>query len=670
MKNSLVIGFALVVSTIILGCTTKQASVASPDEKIELSFAVDPSGSMSYKVSVDNKPFIRSSALGFTAADSINLSEGFTVKDKRLYSTDQTWTQPWGENKSIRENYNAMDVTLTNSNGVELIMSFKLFNDGVGLRYQYNVEGVDSVFITDEATSFNFAQNGKSWSIPANFDTYELVYAQQPISSIETANTPATFKTDGNVYASIHEAALYDFPEMTLRKADSTGFKATLAQWPDGVKARKANQFATPWRTIQIADKAVGLINSNLILNLNPECALETTNWIKPVKYVGVWWSMHLGVESWVMGDRHGATTENAKKYIDFAAENNIQAVLFEGWNEGWDTWGGTQKFSYTKAYDDFNIVEIARYAKQKNIAIIGHHETGGNIPFYESQLDSALKWYCDLGINMLKTGYAGGFPNGHSHHGQYGVRHYQKVVEAAAAHKMTVNAHEPIKETGIRRTYPNMMTREGVRGMEWNAWSKGNAPEHHEILPFTRMLSGPIDYTPGTFDILYQNISNSTDYKKWNQMGSRECRVNTTLAKQLANWVVLYSPMQMASDMVENYRGHPAFQFFRDLDVDCDWSEALVGEPGEFVAIVRKAKDNYFLGVTTNSEARTITLPLDFLEAGKSYRAVIYADGADAHWQTNPTSYTITEQTLAQSDSLQIAMAAGGGQAIYFQAQ
>ncbi|MEO4991735.1 glycoside hydrolase family 97 protein, partial [Bacteroides thetaiotaomicron] len=495
----------------------------------------------------------------------------------------------------------------------------------------------------------------------------DRLYQQQPISEVETANTPFTFKTADGVYGSIHEAALYDFPEMTLKQIGHYTLKAELAPWPDGIKARKGNYFTTSWRTIQIAPEAVGLINSSLILNLNDPCVLETTDWIRPLKYVGVWWGMHLGVETWKMDERHGATTANAKKYIDFAAANHIEAVLFEGWNEGWESWGGMQSFDFTKPYADFDIDEIVRYAKEKGVEIMGHHETGGNIPNYERQMDHAMQWYTDHGIHLLKTGYAGAFPDGYLHHSQYGVNHYQRVVETAARHQMTLDAHEPIKDTGIRRTWPNMMTREGARGMEWNAWSEGNPPSHHVMLPFTRLLSGPMDYTPGTFDILFLKTKDSPRRQKWNDQDKGNSRVNTTLAKQLANWVILYSPLQMASDMIEHYEGHPAFQFFRDFDPDCDESKALAGEPGEFIAVVRKAKGNYFLGAATNESPRTLEVKLDFLEPGKQYKAVIYADGEKADWKTNPTDYKITEQIVTSENTLSIRMAPGGGQAVSF---
>ncbi len=445
-----------------------------------------------------------------------------------------------------------------------------------------------------------------------------------------------------------------------------------MAAWPDKVKARfDSGKFQTPWRSIQIADKAVGLINSGLILNLNEPCVLEgDLSWIRPMKYVGVWWGMHLGIESWVINDRHGATTENTKKYIDFAAANNIEGVLVEGWNQGWETWGRPGEyvpFDFTKPFADFDIDELARYAKEKGVELLGHHETGADIPNYEAQLDRAYQWTKEKGINHVKTGYAGGIPGGYHRHSQYAVRHYRKVVQTAAEHQITINAHEPIKDTGIRRTYPNMMSREGARGMEWNAWSEGNPPEHYELLPFTRLLSGPMDYTPGTFDILLENSKNHPNRIPWNGNDKGNSRVNTTLAKQMANWVVLYSPVQMASDLIEHYEDHPAFQFFRDFDADCDWSEALQGEPGEFIAVVRKAKDNYYLGATTNKEARTLEIPLTFLEEGKKYQARIYADGEDADWETNPTSYRIEEKTVTNVDVLTVVMAKGGGQAVSF---
>ena len=694
----------LLLTLFFFSCTSHKTEVSSPDKNIRLAFNIDNEGFMSYNIKVNDSIFIDDSQLGFEAKDGLNLSNSFEIIKTEFSSKDETWNQIWGENKTIRNHYNEMAVHLANIDSTYLVMRFRLFNDGLGFRYEYRIKDTDKIILTDELTTFNIKENGVSWSIPASFETYELLYRTLPLNEVEDANTPFTFKTTRpqdykttslsvnesissesvsesvSIYASIHEAALTDFPEMTLglhqskderlkAKGKSRQFKVQLAPYPDGkTKAIfEKDNFISPWRTIQISNKAVGLINSNLILNLNEPCVLEgDLSWIRPMKYVGVWWGMHLGVESWVMGDRHGATTENAKRYIDFAANNNIDAVLFEGWNEGWDSWGGRQNFDFTKAYADFDIDEIMRYAKEKDIEVIGHHETGGNIINYENQLEEAYRWTKEKGINCVKTGYAGGLPDGHNHHGQHNVRHYRKVVETAARHHITLDVHEPIKPTGIRRTYPNMMTREGARGMEWNAWSEGNPPEHHVMLPFTRLLAGPMDYTPGTFDILFDNTRNSPQRKKWNDNDKGNSRVNTTLAKQLANWVILYSPLQMASDMIEHYEGHPAFQFFRDFNPDCDWSEALQGEPGEYVAIVRRAGEDFYLGAATNGEARSIEIPLTFLEKGKSYEATIYSDGDDAHWETNPTSYKIEKKTVSSKDTLFIKMAAGGGCAVY----
>ena len=667
MKNIL---YSIGMLLLVLCSCTPRTEVSSPNGNIKWAFSLDEKGGMSYQVSVNGKPFIGTSALGFAEKSGLNLSDGFQLVGTSFDSKDETWTQPWGENKSIRSHYNEMALNLKNEADVKLTLRVRVFDDGLGFRYEYD-SPADSLLLMDEYTSFNIAEDGTSWSIPAEFNTYELLYRTLPLSEMPDANTPMTFKTNSGVYASIHEAALTDFPEMCLKNVGGTTLKSWLAAWPDKVKARfDGGKFQTAWRSIQIADKAVGLINSGLILNLNEPCVLEgDLSWIRPMKYVGVWWGMHLGIESWVINDRHGATTENTKKYIDFAAANNIEGVLVEGWNQGWESWGrpGHVPFDYTKPYADFDIDELARYAKEKGIELLGHHETGADIPNYERQLEHAFQWTKEKGINHVKTGYAGGIPGGHYRHSQYAVRHYRKVVQEAAKHKISINAHEPIKDTGIRRTYPNMMSREGARGMEWNAWSEGNPPEHYELLPFTRLLSGPMDYTPGTFDITLENSKNHPNRIPWNGNDKGNSRVNTTLAKQMANWVVLYSPVQMASDLVEHYEGHPAFQFFRDFDADCDWSEALQGEPGEFIAVVRKAKENYYLGATTNKEARTLEIPLTFLEEGKKYQAKIYADGEDADWETNPTSYRIEEKTVTSADVLTVVMAKGGGQAISF---
>lgn len=662
----------LVIVSCLQSCAKDIMDVTSPDGSIRLGIFLTKDGVPGYTVNVDGKPFIGESILGIACKDStIGLGNGFSLLSTKVSSFHEYWTQTWGENKRIDDNHRELEVRLANGD-CKLTLRFKVFNDGAGFRYEYetlrSVQN-DSLIITDEFTQFNLAQDGVSWSIPAHFDTYELEYREMPISAIETANTPLSFRTDDGIYGSIHEAALVDFPEMTLKNVEGI---LTTALAPDGPnnleqKAVVSGTFKTPWRTIQIGRKAVDLINSSLILNLNESCILQDVSWIKPTKYVGVWWGMHLGLYSWGKDARHGATTERAKQYIDFASANNINAVLFEGWNDGWNIANAQHDFDFTKPAPDFDLDAVLAYAREKGVDYIIHHETAGEVAWYEQQLEKDLDYAAQRGIHALKTGYAGWLLDGHYHHSQYGVRHYAKVASEAAARKIMVDAHEPIKETGLRRTYPNFMTREGARGMEWNAWSSGNKPSHHEILPFTRLLSGPMDYTPGIFDIEYRSIAGNPDVKVWNNVHSSECRVNTTLAKQIALWVVLYSPMQMAADLIENYEGHPAFQFFRDFNPDCDWSEALQGEIGEYVAIVRRAGDEFFYGAVTNEEGRTLKQPLSFLKPGVKYTATIYADAPDSDWQTNPYAYTIENKEVTSADALSVILAPGGGQAISF---
>ena len=637
--------------------------IISPDGRTRLSFVTGADGCMAYTVERDGKPLILPSALGLVVQER-NLAGGFSVREIVKRSVDETWTQPWGENKILRDCHNEMTAVLKNDDGVLLTLRFRAFDDGVAFRYEWEVPDLDSLTVTDELTEFRFAEDGVSWSIPGNFNTYELLYRELPVSAVENANTPFTFRVDGT-YGSIHEAALYDFPEMNLYRTDSLAFKAELAPLPDDIKARIPSKFMTAWRTIQVGDKAVDLINSSLILNLNEPSKIADTSWIKPQKYIGVWWGLHLGTHTWTMGPRHGATTENALRHIDFAAANNIQGVLFEGWNEGWENWGKTQHFDYVKPYADFDLDRIAAYAREKNIELWMHNETGGNIPEYEAALETAMQRYAGLGVHAVKTGYAGGFRDGQLHHSQYGVRHYQRVVETAARYGIVIDAHEPIKDTGIRRTWPNMMTREGARGMEWNAWSEGNSAEYLCTLPFVRLLSGPMDYTPGVFDLDYSRVrGRETGMQEWNG-DNNSCCIKTTLARQIANWVIIYSPLQMASDLIENYEGHPAFQFFRDFDADCDWSEALQGEPGEYIVVVRRAGDSFFLGAGTNDEPRTLTQKLGFLKSGMTYTATIYADAPDS--AENPENYRIEKRTVTSADMLEIAMTARGGQAVTF---
>ena len=634
----------------LCGACSQNTGVTSPDGTIRLAFAVDSAGRMTYSVTDGGVRLFEPSRLGFEAAEA-DLGGGFAVENVSRTSVDETWTQPWGENKENRSRYNEMAVRLRNGGGVRLTLRFRVFDDGLGFRYEYEACGADSLRVTDELTEFRFAADGDSWTIPASFDTYELLYRKLPLSELADANTPATFKV-GGLYGSIHEAALYDFPEMTLRKTDGLAFKSDLAPLPDGTKAHVGNKFTTAWRTVQLAPDAVGLINSSLILNLNEPSKIGDTSWIRPMKYVGVWWGMHLGVETWAMDDRHGATTENAKRHIDFAAANNIQGVLFEGWNEGWENWGGSQSFDFTKPYADFDIAEIVRYARERGIEIIGHHETGGNIPDYERQLERAVKWYADLGIHNLKTGYAGGISGGNNHHGQYMVRHYQHVVETAAKYRMTVNAHEPIKDCGIRRTWPNMMSREGARGKEWDAWSAGNPPSHEVTLPFTRLLAGPMDFTPGSMFSAQPEDNRSTGA---NPMGTG------TRAYQMALYVVFESPLQMLADNPVLYRReHPCTEFLAAVPTTWDSLRVLRAACGREVVVARRKGDKWYVGGITNDRPYTTEIALDFLPAGRTFTMTSFEDGVNADLQA--TDYRKRVREVDASTVVKVEMVRNGG--------
>lgn len=661
---------AAAVMTALCACSA-DVSTSSPDGNIKVGITLDSCGTPVLSVAASGKELLCIESSGLEADEAV-LSHGFSIADVSHRSADETWTQPWGENRTVRDNHRETAVLLTNPDGVRLTLRLRVFDDGLGFRYEYET-GCDSLTVTAENTRFRFAEDGMSWSIPGNFETYELDTRELPVSMVETANTPFTFRI-GDMYGSIHEAALYDFPEMNLYRCDSLSFRTELAPMPEGYKARVPGVFRTPWRSLQIAPDAVGLINSSLILNLNEPCAIEDVSWIQPQKYVGVWWGMHLGTHTWTCDSRHGATTENALRHIDFAVDNNIEGVLFEGWNKGWESWGGRQHFNYVEPYPDFDLERVAEYAAEKGVSLWMHNETGGNIFEYEAALDTAFAGYASLGVHVVKTGYAGGMPGNIRHHSQRAVQHYQKVVEAAAEHQIMLDVHEPIKETGIRRTWPNMMTREGAKGMEWNAWSKGNTSEYLCTIPFVRLLSGPMDYTPGIFDIYYETASSFPGREEWNGDNS-QCYIKTTLARQIANWVILYSPLQMASDLIENYEDHPAFRFFRDFDADCDWSRAIAGEIGDYIVVARRAGDRFFVGAGTDSEARTVTVSLDFLEPGVTYRADIYADDPEAPEVRQPDgtmapdkrAFRIFSRTVTSSDSMDIRMAGDGGQAIVF---
>lgn len=654
----------LLVALLFMGCNSiNHIDLKSPDGKLNYALDVSKNGGLYYSLNSDGEEVILASKLGLILESDSSFYEGLRIIETKKNSKKEEWKPVWGPNNIITENYNELIISLKNKSEKELKLYVRLFNDGLGFRYEIPKQnGIDSILVINEVTEFNIAENGKAWSIPANFESYEMLYRTTKISEVKDANTPVTFKMDKGNYMSIHEANLTNYSGMTLKNKGGTSFQANLVPWPDGIKVKLNETLLSPWRTITVTKNAAGLVESNLIQNLNEPSKIKDTSWIQPIKYIGIWWGMHLGVETWTMGPKHGATTANMKKYIDFASENNIHAVLAEGWNTGWENWGKPEAFDQITPYADYDFDAIVAYAKEKGVELIGHHETGGDYLFYEEKMDEAFALLHDNGIRALKTGYAGPIPNGHFHHGQVMVAHYRKIVETAAKYQLMLNAHEPIKATGISRTYPNMMTREGARGMEWNAWSEGNPPEHHVILPFTRCLGGPLDYTPGTFDILYKNRK---EYTKWNSNDKGNSRVNTTLAKQLALWVCLYSPMQMASDLVSNYEGQPAFQFFKNMPTRFDESKVLEAEIGDVYAVARRNDTSWYIGVITDENAREINLDLSFLEADKNYMATIYSDTEKTNLIDNPTHIKIFKKQVNKNTSLAVKMKESGGQAI-----
>ncbi|MCH7938531.1 MAG: glycoside hydrolase family 97 protein [Candidatus Marinimicrobia bacterium] len=645
--------------------------VSSPDGKILVTFTIR-GGVPHYQISRSGRDVIKASKLGFTFKDAAPLNRNLAVVGHRQSSFDEVWVQPWGEVKDIRNHYNQLHVQLAETTAAPRKMNlvFKVYDDGVGFRYELPAqEHLGAVQITDEQTQFKLAGDHKAWWIKAyQWNRYEYLYQSSAVSDIDTVvHTPLTMETRDGLYLSIHEAALTDYPSMTLAPTGRTVLECDLVPWWDGIKVKTETPFVTPWRTIQIAETAGDLITSYLILNLNEPNKLGDVSWVQPGKYVGIWWGMHIGTYTWESGEKHGATTANAKRYIDFAAEHGFPGVLIEGWNTGWDgDWiANSDLFNFTTPYDDFDMPVISAYAASKGVKIIGHHETSKGIANYERQVDDAFRYYRQNGINTIKTGYVGFGQNivpvgdtsgaGEWHHGQYMVRHYRMIVEKAAENKIMLDVHEPIKPTGIRRTYPNMMTREGARGQEYNAWSDGNPPDHTTILPFTRLLGGPMDFTAGIFDLTFEAA---------NRPGNR---VSTTLAKQLALYVVIYSPLQMAADLVENYENQPAFQFIEDVPVDWQDTRVLHAQIGDYLTIARQDRNSadWYMGSITDELGRTLETQLTFLDADRQYVAEIYSDADDADWDTNPLAIDISRALVDRSTTLSIRLAPGGGQAI-----
>ncbi len=655
---------------------TRSALVNSPDQLISFVLTTDDNGDASYSVAWKNQPVIHSSRLGIRFLKQHGFDSGLAIASVTRTESDTTWEQPWGERRMVRDHYNEMLVRLEASAPARAIsVRVRVHNDGVGFRYEINKQkAYDKLDIVDELTEFHLPQDATGWWIPArNFNRYEYLYHTTGLPSMDRVHTPVTFRLANGVHLSIHEAALVDYAAMVLDQRRPGVFEADLTPWSDGIRVKTRAPFHTPWRTIQISPDAKGLLNSNLILNLNEPNALGDVSWVKPGKYVGIWWGMHIRTFTWGSGPIHGATTANARRYIDFAARYGFDGVLVEGWNLGWDgDWFyNGDVFNFTQAYPDFDLDELAGYARDKGVRLVGHHETSGNVTNYEKQMGAALDLYAKHGITQVKTGYVadGGDikrvdENGVAHYewhdGQYMARHYLHSVLEAARRKISINAHEPIKDTGLRRTYPNRISREGARGQEFNAWGDPpNPPEHTAILPYTRMLSGPMDFTPGIFNLTFQGPESQQ-------------RVQTTLAKQLALYVVLYSPIQMAADLPENYAKRlDAFQFIVDVPTDWEESIAIAGEVGDYVAFARKQRGapDWFVGALTDEHARNLELPLNFLTEGVTYVAEIYRDADDAHWKSNPYAMKIEQLQVNHDSVLALPLAAGGGAAVKFRA-
>lgn len=651
------------LALLVAGCSeTKQTTheLASPNGENKITFSLN--GNMpTYTVNHEEKEIITPSALGFVLKNE-DLTKDFELVDVQTSTHDDTWEQVWGEKKNIRNHYNEMVVKLQSKEKHNLEIQFRAFDDGVAFRYVFPKQNIkDSIFIMDEVTAFNLKEDGKAWWIPAYQENrYEYLYEASPVSTLDVVHTPLTIENKDGVVLSFHEANLVDFASMVLRHTEGSNLKSELVPWADGVKVRTTETFTSPWRTIQIGEKPGDLITSYMILNLNEPNALTDTSYIEPFKYTGIWWGMHIGKYTFWESEKQGATTEHAKEYIDFNNKEGINYLLIEGWNKGWTpAWyeNRMHMFSFTENADNFDLEKVVEYGKSKGVNIIGYHETGSNLINYLKEIDEGFALYKRLGIHNVKIGQVGSKLNMKEwHHGQFGVNYYRYVLKKAAEYGLAVNFHEPIKDTGERRTYPNMMAREGSRGMEYNAWSEGNPPSHETILPFTRLLSGPMDFTPGILDV---EVTQGYPGK----------RVHTTAAKQLALYVTIYSPIQMLADLPENYEGNPAFQFLKDVPTDWEDTKVLNGEIGEYITTVRKDvhSADWYLGSITNEKARDLEVSLDFLDADAQYEAEIYADAEGTDETHNPAKVSITKQNVTAKDKLTLKLGASGGTAIRF---
>ncbi|MBY0619779.1 glycoside hydrolase family 97 protein [Sphingomonas ursincola] len=656
------------------------ASVASPDGRVRIDVTIDGEGWAQYAVSRDGKPLIAPSRLGFQFTDQDGFGRNSRFVASETASANTSWQQPWGERRTVTDRHNELLVRLVSPGASDALndrptdrpiaIRFRAFDNGIGFRYEFAARADGKPWrIADELTEFVIAAPGQAWWIQAgDWNRYEYLYHATQIDQVSAAHTPMTVKLADGTHLAFHEAALVDYAAMWLKRVDGQRFRATLSPSSRGAKVERTGAFTTPWRSIRIASSAGGLYDNDLELNLNEPNRLGDTSWFTPHKYVGVWWEMHLETKSWASGPKHGATNDNVRRHIDFAAKHGFRGVLVEGWNKGWDgNWfGNGRHFDFVQSYPDFDLPDLAAYARQHGVRLIGHHETGGNIAKYESQLGAALDLYARHGVDAVKTGYvadAGGIiaPGDRAgeqrmewHDGQLMAQHHLKVVQKAAARRIAVNPHEPIKDTGLRRTYPNWVSREGARGGEYQAWgTPGNGPRHAPTLVFTRMLAGPMDYTPGILSLKGR--------------GGRD--LESTLARELALYVVLYSPIQMVADLIENLEAHPReLAFIEKVPTDWEESRTLLGEVGQMAVIARKDRNgpDWYIGGVTDDKAREAAIDLSFLPPGSTWRAHVWRDGDSADYRTEARHQIVIEQKpVAAGDTLNIRMAPGGGFAI-----
>ena len=701
MKNMKVIKLFSFLLLLLVSNWAMAEGITSPNGQLQLNFSVNAQGEPIYELSYKGKAVIKPSKLGLELKDDPGLMNGFTLADTQTSTFDETWEPVWGEVKQIRNHYNEMAVTLNQkAQDRNMIIRFRLYDDGLGFRYEFPLsKNMNYLVVKEEHTQFAMTGDHTAFWIPGDYDTQEYDYTESKLSEIRglmdgaiTPNSSQTtfsptgvqtslqMKTADGLYINLHEAALIDYSCMHLNLDDKNFiFESWLTPDAQGYKGYLQAPCKSPWRTVMVSDDARDILASKLTLNLNEPCAYEDVSWIKPVKYVGVWWEMIAGKSTWAYTDdlpsvklgetdynktkpngKHGATNENVKRYIDFAAENGLDQVLVEGWNEGWEDWFGKSKdyvFDFVTPYPDFDVKMLNAYAKSKGVKLMMHHETSASVRNYERHMDKAYQFMVDNGYNAVKSGYVGNMiPRGEHHYGQWMNNHYLYAVTKAADYKICVNAHEAVRPTGLCRTYPNLIGNESARGTEYEAFG-GSKPFHTTLLPFNRLIGGPMDYTPGIFDT------------KLEFMGDKpHGQVQTTLCKQLALYVTLYSPLQMAADLVENYEKHmDAFQFIKDVAVDWDDSKYLEAEPGDYITAARKAKgtNNWFVGGITDENARTSNFTLDFLEPGKQYVATLYADGNDADYKENPTSYQIKKGIVTSKTKMSVKLARSGGFAL-----